>query len=623
MASEHGSCDLASKAAHQIPNRLATIPVLLILGVVLAGNLNALSAGFVWDDWTLIANNSAIRHWDTLPTVFTQTFLASYYRPVVMLSFALERAIWGLRPFGFHLTNLLLHGANSILVFAILKRVSRNADAAFLGALLFAAHPAHKGVVNIADRTGMLSAFFYLGALTLYIGYRNSGNSKKAWLRYGAAVVFCALALFSKEEALTLPAIIILTDWFLFPEKLRRSWTRSAALYAPFVLLPFLYLWARNSVGVSVGGMAQAFAVEPLRRLLTIPKLMLNYIFLLAFPLNLDFNPRTPLAASGLEFSAWAAVAATLVILAMVPWLFRRCKPAAFGLLWFFIVFVPMSNIIPIFPEIADTELFTPIHFVYLPSIGIFLCAGLALRGTLDRFDESGVGRLCRRGTILCFLAVVMAFCLLSLRRNAIWKNEIGLFRYIVRMHPKDSAMRVNLGNAYLTAGGMNEAIAELERAVALEPETAETHNTLGLAYLKRGWTDRAIAEFQKSIRLDPNNAGPYSNLAVAYVHIRRLEEATAAGEKAVELEPSNSAMHTNLGLIYKREGRLDEAEEQFLAALDNDADDAQAHDALGALYSAKKEYDKARQHWEEALRIQPDLRSARKSLDNLNRTGR
>lgn len=623
MASERTSCDRGTETALGTPSGRVVFPVLLILGAALVGNLNVLFAGFVWDDWTVIVNNSAIRHWDTLPTVFTQTFLASYYRPVVTLSFALERAVWGLRPFGFHLTNLLLHGANAVLAFAILKRVSRNADAALLGALLFAAHPAHKGIVNIADRTGMLAAFLYLGALVLYIGYRDSKGSNKGWLRYGASVILCALALFSKEEALTLPAIVILTDWFLFPEELRRNRIRSAALYVPFVLLPLLYLWVRHAVGMSMGGMAEAFAVEPFRRLLTIPRLMLNYIFLLAFPLNLDFNPRTPLAASGVEFSAWTAVAATLLILASIPWLLKRCRPAAFGLLWFFIAFVPMSNIVPILPEAADTQLFTPIHFLYLPSIGLFLCAGLALKGTLDRFGSARVDSLGRRGTVLFLVIVVMAFSLLSLKRNATWKNEIRLFRYIARMHPEDSGMRVNLGNAYLAAGNVDDAVAQLEQAVALEPETAETHNALGLAYFRKGDTGSAIVEFRESIRLEPNDAGPYSNLAVAYVRTGRLPEAIAAAERAVELEPSSPAMHTNLGLIYKRAGRLDEAEEQFLMALDNDADDAEAHNALGALYAARKEYGKARRHWEETLRIRPDLRSAREGLDGLNRMGR
>jgi Flp pilus assembly protein TadD len=603
--------------------RRAALFVLFILGAVFAANLNALSAGFAWDDAFLITENNLIRHWNTLPALLTQTFLASYYRPVVMLSFALEYALWGPRPFGFHLTNVLLHAANALLAFVILRRVSRNDTAALLGTLLFASHPAHKGVVVIADRTGMLSAFLFLASLAFYIGYRDSENRKRAWLRYGASVILCALALFSKEEALMLLPLIIMVDIFLFPQKLRESLRLSVLLYVPFLASTASYLLVRARVVEPMSAMGQLFAVEPVRRLLTIPGIMMDYMVLVVFPFGLDFSPRMPLAASASDLSTLLPAAAMLSLGAAVLWLFSRHKPALFGLLWFFIVFIPMSNIIPIFPEIADTELFTPIHFLYLPSIGMFLCAGCGISGMLDRFGAGGIGHLHRRGTVFCVLCIVLAFCLLSLRRNTIWKDDLRLFGHIVRMHPDRADMRHNLGNAYSGAGRMEEALEEFERAVALDPESAELRNGLGVVCLKMGSFEQAIQEFQESIRLDREYVGSYSNLAVAYAQQGMLPEAEAAGRTAVALVPWDPKTHTNLGLIYMRGGKLGRARKEFQIALDNDPDYADAHNAMGALYAKRGEYAKARWHWEEALRIEPGHREARKNLNDFRRMGR
>jgi len=603
--------------------RRLTACVLLVICVVLAANLNALSAGFVWDDITIIVQNNLIKHWNTLPALFTQTFLASYYRPVVMLSFALEYAIWGLKPWGFHLTNVLLHAANSLLAFVILKRVSGSRSVALLAALLFASHPVHKGVVSIADRTGILSAFFFLGSLALYIGYRDSESRRGGWLRYGASAVLCALAVFSKEEALMLLPVIIIVDVFLFQQKMRQEPALTALCYVPYFALTGAYVLVRASVIESMSAMGQVFAVEPVRRFLTIPGVMLDYVFMTIFPFGLDFSPRTPLADSVLDPVALACAVAMLLLVAAALWLFRRHKPALFGLLWFFIVFVPMSNIIPVFPSIADRELFTPIHFLYLPSIGLFLCAACGLSGMLDHFKARGAGPLCRTGTEFCVLLIILVFCLLSLHRNTIWKDDLRLFEYIVRMHPERADMRHNLGNAYAGAARLEEAAQEFERAVALEPESAENRSGLGVVYLNMGLVDRAIGQLQEGILLEPNHVGSYSNLAVAYARKGKLAEALAAGRQAVALVPWSPKMRTNLGLIYMQAGKLDEAKREFQIALDSDPGYADAHNAMGALYAKRGEYDGARWHWEEALRISPDLKEARNNLNNLGSMAR
>lgn len=601
----------------------AAIWVLVITGVALLGNLNALSAGFVWDDGTLIVDNVLIKHWNTLPSLFTQTFLASYYRPIVMLSFMIEYALWGLNPVGFHLTNLVLHAANCLLAFAIIRRVSGNHGAALLGTLLFAIHPVHKGVVNIADRTGILSAFFFLGALLLYMAYRATASRGRARAKYLCALVCFALALFSKEEALMLPFVIVTVDFFLYPDQMRGRGIVGAVPYLPFFAVVGLFLFVRASVLGPMSGMLDVFAVEPVRRLMTIPRILLDYLLLLVFPFRLDFDPRTPLATSLAELRIWGSAAVMLSFTAAIPWLFRRFKSVAFGMLWFLIVFIPMSNIIPIFPDFADTALFTPIHFLYLPSIGIFLCCGCGLNGVLHHFGKDDSKRLRRKAVMLGFVILLLVFSFLSIKRNTIWKEDIRFFEYIARMHPEAPGAHGNLGIAYLDAGRIDDAVREYELAIALDPERAESYNSLGVIFLEMGFPDKAIEAFKKSIQLKPDKAGAYENLAIVYVEKGRLNEAIAAGEKAVEIDPANSQTRTNLGLIYMRAAMFGAAEEQFLLALASNPYDYETYNALGALYAKQGDYGRARTHWQKTLSIRPDFQQARDNLDGLDNRSR
>lgn len=600
----------------------AFAPALLLIGLVFAVNLNALCADFVWDDRALVTGNILIKHWDTLPVLFREPFLGLYYRPVVMLSFALEYALWGLRPWGFHLTNLLLHAANSVMVFHILRHVSRSRGTAFVAALLFASHPVHKGIVAIADRTGVLSAFFFLCSILLYVQYRRSEDTRGSVIFYAGSLVLCGLGFFSKEEVITLPLVLILVDSFVLDRRQRPTHAARVAGYVPFFLLAAVYLWIRAHVLGEAGGIAAAFATELARRLITIPAVMFDYLLLLLFPFHLDYDPRTPLAESIGDPRILLPLLFVIAVAAVIPWLARKTKTGLFGLLWYTIVFIPMSNILPIYAGAARSELFTPIHFLYLPSIGVFLCAADGFEKIFGGLDESGHARRWRRPATLALCCVLLLFSLLSIKRNFIWKDELRLYRYIVEMHPENHRMRLNLGNVYLERGQVDAGLEQLKQAVILAPDVASYRNSVGLAYKARGWLDRSVEEFREALRLDPDFSMAYMNLTVIYRMQGRLSDAIAAGRKAVELAPSSVTAHVNLGLAYKDSGDLARAEKQFEMAVRSDPDSAEAHNGLGIVYALQGRHGPARKEWEETLRIRPDMTEARENLRRLERMG-
>jgi tetratricopeptide (TPR) repeat protein len=593
-------------------------PLLLLTGAVFAANVNVLSAGFAWDDRALIIGNSLIRSWRHIPEFFQQSFLGMYYRPVVMASFVADYALWGLRPWGYHLTNLLLHAINTLLAFFLLVRLTQNRRLAFIAALLFAVHPAHKGVVAIADRTGILSAFFFLAALLLYVTHRQIKRKGLSLFFYGSALLSCSLAFFSKEETLALPIILFAIDYLLLNRK--KPFFLVIRTIIPFFLTAAFYVFVRSIIAGAGTGLFSAFLIEPARRLVTIPAILLKYLVLLVYPIHLDYEPRVPLGWIG-EPRILIALP-VFMILASLALRNAKRSMAAFGFLWYLIVFLPMSNVIPIYPEAARSHLFTPIHFLYLPSVGIFLCAAAGIEAIFKITENNSRAFLLKAGASAFLCLLLFTFSVLSLQRNFIWSDELRLYQYIVKMHPENPRMRLNLGNVYLERKRVDEALDQLKQAVMLAPDVANFRNSLALAYKDKGWYDRSVEEFQQALKLDPQSLSAYINLTAVYRMKKETARAIEAASKAVELSPASALAHTNLALAYIDAGELAEAEKHLSLAIEVDPACAEAHNAMGILFARKNQYDPAKEQWSEALRIRPDLAEARENLQMLERMG-
>ena len=356
----------------------------LIVAAVLVANFNALFADFVWDDRLLIVGNSSIKSLDSIPALLSKPFLNAYYRPVVMLTFALEYAVYGLRPWGFHLTNVLLHAANAVLVFLLLDRIVRFRRVALMAALLFAVHPANKAVITINDRTGLLAALFFFSSLLLYLEHHRMGGGMRAAVVYGLSLALFGLGLFSKEEAITLPLMLVLVDSLnLGGGEKSLSYAGRAARYLPFFLLIVFFFWVRGRVIDAEAGIMEAFMIEPVLRLMTVPSILIDYLFTLLAPIKINYDPRIPLAMSIFQMGILIPILILAGVALAIPAFVVKAKMEAFGALWYFITFAPMCNIIPIYPDVALTELTTPVRYLYLPSVGAFLVAALVFERLL------------------------------------------------------------------------------------------------------------------------------------------------------------------------------------------------------------------------------------------------
>ena len=469
------------------------------LGAALVAALTAAYYGgslhndFVWDD-RLTATAPA-----DLATSLTHR-TGSYYRPLVMLSFAADRFLWGPWPAGYHLTNITCHAVVAWLLLNLARAVGLGAGTALAAALIFAGHPAQtEAVTYISGRTDPLCAFFVL--LSLH-AWRHSRHAVDRFaLMSGLAVL---LALFCKEAAVAMPLVMLVRG--AHPAK------RPPLPIVPILcaLLWLAFLTVSGGPGLQVSGI--------LERLPAIGVATLTYLRLLLWPSDLHLERFVPVAgwSAATAVAVWAALAGGGAALC---WAARRVPGGWLCLAIGAAAYAPVSGLVPIYPAIADRALFMPEHFLYLPLLGLApLVTGL------------GAGLLERRWTLKAapFLlgAILLVWGVVVVDRNRDYLNEETLFAHTLRYEPPAARVWFNLGNLRLAAGKLDEATELFQAALAREPEDAAAHLNLGITFQRSGRLAEAERHYARAIVLDPGRSEAYRGLAALLA--KRGERAAA-----------------------------------------------------------------------------------------------
>ena len=340
-----------------------TFIAIFFIGIAVYGNI--LDGDFIWDDESFVVHNEYIRSFKYLSQYFTTNqalaeggIAQDSYRPFVPMSYALDYKVWGLDPFGYHLTNILLHICNAFIVFLLLRSLFRQYIPVLFGALIFLVHPVQTEVVSwIAGRGNLLFLFFYLLALLAYIRFKESRNR---WLYIGSVFLFI-MSLLSREMAITLPLILILYA-VLFGDN--RKAGRIALESLPYFILAGIFVYVRYSI---IGSVAQGdwWTGDFFTTFLTMLTGMLYYIKILIWPFGLCADHLTfPIVKTFSDANVIIPLFAISGLFgAAILFLKRRPLIVSFGILWFFITFGPVLNIVPLKILIAD-------RFLYLPMIG-------------------------------------------------------------------------------------------------------------------------------------------------------------------------------------------------------------------------------------------------------------
>ncbi|MFQ5454997.1 MAG: hypothetical protein ACE5EA_02190, partial [Nitrospirota bacterium] len=330
----------------------------------------------MWDDNLYVVNNKYFKSYRYLPMYFTSNFCegitnypcASFYRPIISIIHLLEYKIWGLNPFGWHLTSIIFHTGVVIMIYITGLYIFKEYTPSLLAAIIFAVHPAHVESISIvAGITDAPASIFYLFSFLFFIRYLNSGKRYRAFYIY--SLVFFALSLLSKEMGATLTLIICIYELLFGMNKYCKNRIKRIIHYIPFVSISLIYLFIRKLIIGSDKGFSMG-PTDIYSRLLNIPYLVTGYIKLLFFPVNLSLFRHIPSGTTLFNSEVYIPIISLLIIIIVMVRVYFHSRELFFLFSWIVVTLIPVLNIIPIpYPAVVD-------RFAYIPSIGFSLFMG-------------------------------------------------------------------------------------------------------------------------------------------------------------------------------------------------------------------------------------------------------
>ena len=561
---------------------------------------------YVTDNWHVLRGLS----WDRVDWAFS-TVSEGFWHPLTWLSHMLVCQLYGLQAWGHHLTSLLLHVANTVVLFLGLRKMTSAVWRSALVAALFALHPLHvEAVAFVAERKEVLGAFFGLLTLWAYAGYveKSKIQNPAAKNRYLLALALFACALMSKPMVVTLPLVLLLLDYwplqrvssFKFQVS---SWGRLVWEKAPFLAMSAAVGLLTIHAERKLGAVSTTEHIPFLMRAGNAAVSGLHYLEQTVWPVDLAVYYPYPKSIAIGELALAGVVLAGISGLAAWGW--RRKPYLAVGWLWFLVMLSVVSGVAFQVGAYARADRFT-----YLPLIGVFIAAVWGLAGLFARWGAPKFlpGALAVAALAACGLQTQNQL------RN--WQNLETLFRHALAVTRDNMLAYNNLGYYLLTVHGQaDEAIADFHEAIRINPADAGVWNNLGFAFAAKGRTDDAVACYEKSLRLDPDEADAHNNLANALSDAGKLDEAIRHYELALKARPDFADAHNNLGVLLAQEGRMDGAMEHFRAAVYYQPGNAGAHNSLGNIYALRQQFEDALPEYQTALRLNPSYAEAHNNL--------
>jgi protein O-mannosyl-transferase len=602
----------------------------LIVLLVFLAYLPALRGVFIWDDDAYVTNNPLLTAPDGLKRIWFTTDSPSQYFPLTYTVFRLEHSLWGLNPAGYHCVNILLHAINALLVWRLLKRLS--VPGAWLAAALFGLHPVQvETVAWITELKSILSLFFIL--LTLFCWIEFVGERPRRFWHW-LALVFFALALFSKTTACTLPAALLLILWL---EAKPIDWRRLAQV-VPFLAMGLgmgllTVWWERYHQGTQ----GKLFSLGWLERILVASHAIWFYAGKLFWPVNLTFSyprwaiePANPLAYGWLVMGIGLGAAICFI---------RRFvgRGVEVATLFYAATLSPLLGFVMLY---TFHYTFVADHYQYVASIGLI---ALAAAGITTAFRTKPFLNLAFGGALLLTLGLLtwqqagiyrsleilwrdtliknpdswMAHSNLGLllKKQGHFEEAMGQYRKAIQINPNDCGTLSNLGVALAASGRFDEAIENYRRAILINPDSFEALNNLGNAFAARGRFDEAIGNYRRAILVNPDSFEALNNLGNAFAARGRFDEAIGNYHRAIRIKPDYCQALDNLGLALAARGRFDEAIGNYRRAIQINPNCPETYFHLGMTFDQSGRNREAVAQYQEALRLNPNLVRA---LNNL-----
>lgn len=538
---------------------LSAFLILITVAVTYGGTL---SAPFIFDDIRWIVQNPYVR--DFSP--FWEAVLGTTGRPLVAFSFFLNQGLGGWDVAGFHLTNILIHALSGLTLFGILRRtfLSPALTSRFPGrisflplaiALVWVVHPLHtQSVTYIIQRGESLMGLFYLATLYFFILGSGDSNRLTGTAGYGLSIAACALGMVTKQVMVTAPLMVVLYDRIFvaasFKEILKkRAWFYAGLFATWLLLLALMFLGPVYHKTPSAGFDFEEFS--GIDYALSQPTVILYYLKQIFWPHPLVFDYHWPVAKTWGDVIPSAS--GLIVLLGAVIWALRFRAPVGFLGVWYFLILLPTSSVLPI----ADLAVE---HRLYLPSIAPIVLAVTVCFRILGRF----LGPL--------FILIMMGVLGWStIQRNQLYTNETGLWKDTLAKRPENYRAHYVLGRIYDQEGQYDLALTHYKKSVAIRPDFADGYNNLGITHFNQDEFDQAEKYYRHALKLKPDFAKAHNNLGLLFAKQKKYPQALAAYQKALEIDPKLAIAYSNLGKISDEQGRPQEAIDYFRQAFQTD----------------------------------------------------
>jgi tetratricopeptide (TPR) repeat protein len=539
-----------------------------LAGVAFAVFVRAAGYEFVnFDDPAYVTENPLVYQGLTREGIIWafQTFRLANWHPLTWLSFQLDATLWGPGSFGFHLTNVLLHAANTALVFLALRALTAEFWPSAVAALLFAVHPLRmESVAWVAERKDVLSGFFGLLALWAYADYARSPGIK----RYAAVFVACLLSLLSKSMLVTLPFLFLVLDWW--PLRRTETWRRLVLEKLPLIALVVAISVVTFQAQESRGARKGLEQYPPLARVENAAIGYVTYLSKTIWPSDLAIFYPHPLYPGGPGLSHGNAAGACVLLMAMSAAAFalrRRAPYLLTGWLWYLGTLVPVIGLVQVGGQAyAD-------RYTYFPQIGILVALCWTVADLAGRY---------RRSAVVAAGFAVAALAMITFRGLPVWTNSVTLWQN-ARQTTGDNAMTlVNLGSALEQRGKAAEAEADYRAAIHIDPESVSARRCFGELLYRQGRYLEAAEQLEEARRLAPGFALVRTRLGSTYYWLNRLDESEREHEAALDADPNYAEAYSNLALVKMKRRDLDGAAAMYRRALNLAPRSADAHCGLG-----------------------------------------
>ena len=551
----------------------------------------------LFDDNDYVTDNPHVRsglNLKGLAWAFT-TMHASNWHPLTWISHMLDCRLYGMRAGGHHLTSVLLHAGNSLLLFLVLGRMTGRLGRSAFVAAVFAVHPLHvESVAWVAERKDVLSTLFGLLAVWAYARYAEKSNATRLLLALSAF----ALSLLAKPMLVTLPLVFLLLDFWPLA---RGGWDwRLLREKTPFFVL------ALASTCVTYAAQQKGGAVSPLEalplgvRLQNAVVTYAVYLIQVFWPKDLAFfypHPGHGQPPAQVFGALLLLVSTTLLVLKAL----RGHPYMAVGWLWYLGTLVPVIGLVQVGGQArAD-------RYMYFPMVGILVMVawGVAeLRFRHRRIVLAALAALSVAGL------TVLAWC-----QTRYWQNNRALFEHALAVTVNNPVAHLFLGITLMNEGRPEEAVAQIQKSLSIRPGYVFAHVNLGVVLERSGATDQAIVHFREALRLKPECKDCEYNLGVTLAKQNQLDEALEHYSRARRLNPESALVENNLATVLARLGRTDESIAHLERALRIDPAYGEAHYNLGVTMAQVGRADAAAVEYRQALRLKPDYPDARYKL--------